>query len=150
MYFDLQEAEGFRIFQTSREGCAHCHGSVLTTDNGFRKNGLFEDPFDDNGVGDVSNDMFDNGRFKVPTLRNIALTAPYMHDGSMPTLEDVVVRYSDQMFESSNFDPVMLNHFSATHGGLDMTQLEQEALIAFLHTLTDSTFVQNPDFKNPF
>lgn len=149
-YFTQEEKLGFEAFQVSQKGCAHCHGTVLTTDNDFHSNDLFPVPYEDLGVGGISGDPFDMGLFKTPTLRNIALSGPYMHDGSLETLEDVLDRYSAGMQDTDNQDPVFENHFVASEGGIPMSEDEKAAIIAFLHTLTDTSFINNPAYQNPF
>ena len=143
---------------TARGGsCDHCHNgnnflftaSRLGTTQYFN-NGL-DLAFADPGRFSVTGQSADRGRFRVPTLRNIALTAPYMHDGRFPTLEKVVDHYNEHMLSSSpNVDPILL--LSNTPGGtrLDLTATEKRQLVAFLKTLTDSAFIQNPRFSNPF
>lgn len=127
-------------------GCSHCHLVKTFTDNNFYNNGLDDVPslndFVDKGRGAITGSLADNGKFRAPTLRNIALTAPYMHDGRFATLEEVIDQYSigghGVINENTNIRPFTLN-------------AEQQAdLIAFLHTLTDQDFVTNPAFKNPF
>ncbi|WBA42257.1 cytochrome-c peroxidase [Hymenobacter canadensis] len=143
---------------TARGGsCDHCHNgnnflftaSRLGTTQYFN-NGL-DLTFTDQGRFNVTGLNADRGRFRVPTLRNIALTAPYMHDGRFRTLEEVVNHYNEHMLSNSpNVDPILL--LSNTTGGtkLDLTTTEKRQLVAFLKTLTDSTFIQNPRFSNPF
>lgn len=127
-------------------GCSHCHFDPLFTDNNYKNNGLdyvesLED-FPDLGLGGVNGNFYDNGKFRVPGLRNIALTAPYMHDGRFQTLEEVLDNYSSGGHgvenEDVNIRPFPLN---------DQQKLD---LIAFLNTLTDTTFINNPAFSDPF
>ena len=86
----------------------------------------------------------DSGRFRTPTLRNVTLTAPYMHDGRFQTLEEVIDHYDAGGLPSATIDPFM----KYSSGGL-MLQQQKEALLAFLHTLTDTAFVSNPAFADP-
>ena len=88
----------------------------------------------------------DSGLFKTPTLRNVALSAPFMHDGRFQTLEEVVEHYNSGGVPSSTIDTFM----KYTSGGLQLAPVQKEALIAFLHTLTDTTYINNPDFQDPF
>ena len=88
----------------------------------------------------------DYGKFKTPTLRNIEFTAPYMHDGRFNTLEEVVEHYNSGGVPSSTIDTFM----KYTTGGLQLAPAQKEALIAFLNTLTDETYINNPDFQDPF
>jgi cytochrome c peroxidase len=115
----------------------HCHGDAVLTDNTLKNNGL-DNVFTDKGQGEVTKKTTDDGKFKVTTLRNIALTAPYMHDGRFKTLEQVVKHYNGGViFGSPNLDKDM-DHFL---GGLDFSQQDEKDLVAFLKTLTDSTMI---------
>ena len=93
------------------------------------------------GLFNVTQDEADLGKFKTPTLRNLAFTAPYMHDGRFQTIEEVVDFYSDSVQNNSNVDVLMKK---ATTGGLGLNKTEKEALIAFILTMTDSSFIRNP------
>ena len=141
-----EEVNGYDIFNTEKGDCFHCHGGSLLTDNLFHNNGLDEIPADE-GLGKVTGKASDRGKFKTPTLRNIALTAPYMHDGRFSTLEEVVDFYSDGLQFSATIDPLMKN---VHQGGLRLTEQEKADLVAFLHTFTDTAFVQRKEFSNPF
>jgi cytochrome c peroxidase len=127
-------------------GCSHCHFDPLYTDNNFKNNGLDDvdrlEDFSDPGRGAVTNNRFDLGKFRVPTLRNIALTAPYMHDGRFQTLEEVLDHYAAGGHGVENED-ANIHTFA-------LSDREKQDLIAFLNTLTDTTFLQNPAFSNPF
>ena len=98
----------------------------------------------------------DRGKFKVPTLRNIALTAPYMHDGRFSTLEKVLNHYNEGISISDTLSPLILEADNQpldavpTRVSLNLTEEEQHAIIAFLHTLTDESFVTEEKFSNPF
>ncbi|MDB4286190.1 cytochrome-c peroxidase [bacterium] len=140
------EFNGRAIFFTERGDCFHCHGGILFTDQLFHNNGLAANPIDI-GLEAITSDPLDRGKFKTPTLRNIALTAPFMHDGRFVTLEEVVDFYSEGLQFSNSIDPLMKN---VNQGGLRLTPQEKQDLLAFLHTLTDSTFVNNPEFASPF
>ena len=94
--------------------------------------------FTDNGLGDITGSPSDNGKFKTPSLRNLAYTAPYMHDGRFKTLDEVIDHYSDSLVYSSTISP-LLKHIPA--GGVNLTIQEKGDLKAFLLTLTDSSFV---------
>lgn len=145
-FFTDEELLGYDLFFTEEGDCFHCHGGVLFTDNLFHNNGL-DQTFDNNGYGDVTGDAADMGRFKTPTLRNIELTGPYMHDGRYATLEEVIDFYSEGLQFSETVDPLMKN---VHQGGIKLTDEEKVALVAFLKTLTDTTFINNPDFASPF
>lgn len=154
-YFTAQEYEGFVIMNDQTKGdCLHCHttdGNALGTTTKFSNNGLdvADTPadYEDAGLGGISGNQADMGRFRIPTLRNVALTAPYMHDGRFSTLEEVLDFYSKDLKMSVNIDSKM---GFAHRGGAHLTEDEKEAVIAFLHTLTDSVFITDPAFGNPF
>ncbi len=139
--FNASEKRGFNLFFL-KGSCLHCHGDAILTDNTLRNNGL-DDVFTDKGLGEVSKNAADDGKFKVTTLRNIALTAPYMHDGRFKTLEQVVKHYNGGViFGSPNLDTDM-NHFL---GGLDFSDQDEKDLVAFLKTLSDSTLIHNKEY----
>lgn len=141
-----QEFRGFNLFFSESADCFHCHGTVLFKDNLMHNNGL-NDTFEGEDAGHYlySNDPFDKGKFKTPSLRNIAVTAPYMHDNRFSSLKEVVDFYSDEVKFTEYTDPLM-NH----EGGISLTEAEKEDLIAFLYTLTDSAFITNQAFSDPF
>ena len=93
----------------------------------------------------MTGNTLDSGRFKTPTLRNVALTAPYMHDGRFQTLEDVIDHYDSGGLPSSTVDPFM----KYNSGGLMLSDVQKERLIAFMHTLTDTAFISDPRFQDP-
>lgn len=139
--------------------CFHCHGGLTLTGNQYFNNGLDEaatlDDFKDKGRGGISKKPSDNGKFRAPTLRNIALTAPYMHDGRFQTLEEVIDHYSSHGKDSPNKDPLIPQVGFPIPGTnplqyTGLTANHKKALVKFLHTLTDTTFVNNPDIQNPF
>jgi len=150
------ELEGMALFMNSPEpnikrrgaDCAHCHGGVKTYKELFHNNGL-DSISRDNGIQALTGLDSDHGRFKVPTLRNIALTAPYMHDGRFTSLEQVLDHYNAHLRTThlSSF----LKGVSNAKGGttLQLTTYEKKAVIAFLNMLTDSSFVNNPEFSDP-
>lgn len=125
--------------------CAHCHGGPRLHQELFHNNGLDQQPTD-SGRQAVTGLALDDGRFRVPTLRNIALTAPYMHDGRLTTLSAVLDHYSDHVQASITLSPELV---SAQAGGLGLTASEKTNLLAFLHLLTDTSFVTNPQFTDP-
>src|SRR5690554_3692953 len=141
----LEEWDGYDIFFTERGDCFHCHGTILFHDNIFGNNGLDVDP--DAGLYAVTGNMNDYGKFKTPTLRNIELTAPYMHDGRFETLEEVVQFYSfGVQHHSPNLSPLM--KYSA-NGGVQLSVQETKHLVAFLKTLTDDDFINNSALSDP-
>lgn len=126
--------------------CFHCHphSGGRMTDGLMHNNGL-DSEFTDLGLGGITGVPEDMGRFKTPTLRNVALTAPYMHDGRFQTLEEVVDHYDSGGHPSATIDPFL----KYTQGGLQLTPEKKQQLIAFLHMLTDMDFVNNPAFQDP-
>lgn len=137
------EIAGYNLFLSEKAECFHCHGRPLFTDDELHNNGLDEIP--DDGHYTVSNYGPDKGHFRTPTLRNIEFTGPYMHDGRFETLEEVINFYSDSIKTSSTVDPLMPND----NGGFHWTELEKLQLVSFLKTLSDTSFINNPDFANP-
>ena len=112
----------------------------------FENNGLYS-KYKDSGRMRLTNQLNDQAKFKVPSLRNIELTAPYMHDGRFNTLKDVLDFYSEGVQNSIYIDSKMQY---AHQGGVKLSEEEKEDVIAFLNTLTDSVFISNPEFQNPF
>ena len=127
--------------------CFHCHGfgAMLFTDNLPHNNGL-DSVFTDLGYGGVNGNPLDDAKFKTPTLRNIELTAPYMHDGRFNTLEEVIEHYNSGGHASPTIDPFM----KYTTGGLQLSEQSKQDLINFLLLLTDEDFVNNEAFQDPF
>ena len=134
------QANGFAVFMNEDKGdCFHCHGSEnnpLWTDNAFHNNGL-DSVFTDLGLGAISGDPADNGKFRTPSLRNLSRTAPYMHDGRFETLEQVVDHYSEGLKPSATIDPLMKK---VNQGGVQLTAKEKADLIAFLRALNQEDF----------
>ena len=147
------EQRGLHLFSagmtdnmSSRGGnCAHCHGGPKLMQELFHNNGLDQHTAD-LGRQEITHQDLDLGRFRVPTLRNIALTAPYMHDGRFATLNDVLDHYSDHVQSSPTLARELV---PAQAGGLRLTPDEKTDLIAFLKLFTDTTFINNPKFSNP-
>lgn len=128
--------------------CFHCHGGPLLSNNQFMNNGLdTEENFTDLGLYEATGRDIDRAKFKVPSLRNIAVTAPYMHDGRFATLEEVIEHYNSEVQESSTLDPNM--HAIIEHG-LNLSEQDKLDLINFLHTLTDQVYLNNTDYHSPF
>lgn len=141
-----QELAGYDLFQSlNGADCFHCHNGPLMRVEKFSNNGL-DATFTDLGRAEVTGDMNDAGKFKVPTLRNILYSAPYMHDGRFQTLDDVLNHYSHNVQVSPTIDPLM--EF-ANQGGVQLDQTEKDYVKAFLLTLTDEEFINNPDFQEP-
>lgn len=141
-----QELNGYDIFFTEKGDCFHCHGTILLTTNGFFNNAkdtVFNDIRD---RFHVTGDPSDIGAYKATTLRNIAFTGPYMHDGRFATLDDVINFYSEGLVWSPYVSPFMKK---VNDGGVQLLPSEKADLKAFLLTLTDTTFLSNPDFSKP-
>jgi len=142
--FTAEEQRGFELFSTEydpRRGqfgadCFHCHGGPLFQSQSFANNGLDSD-FSDLGRANVTGKDSDKGKFATPSLRNVALTAPYMHDGRFQTLEEVVEHYTTGMKRSATLDPNLAKH---PDGGVPLSDVDKRALAAFLKTLTDAQF----------
>jgi len=128
--------------------CAHCHGGDNFENDLYMNNGLDSDAeFLDMGREVVTMNSADRAKFKVPTLRNIAVTPPFMHDGRFQTLEEVVNHYNEGIKESSTADQTVLN---TKDTGLFLTAQDKMDLVNFLKTLTDETFLNNEEYQSPF
>lgn len=125
--------------------CGHCHAEPLFTTFEFKNNGLDTltdlESFIDKGRGEVTGTVLDNGKFKIPTLFNAAISPPYMHDGRFETLEEVMDHYNSGGHRQINTDPLIRP--------LGLTEKQKQQVIAFVKTLTDSTFLTNPDLGPP-
>ena len=146
-----QELKGWDLFNVDGPivgaDCFHCHTAPHFTDFSFHNNGLDTDEtFDDLGLYEVTESNIDKAKFKTPTLRNIEVSGPYMHDGRFASLEEVIEHYNSGGHASSTVDPLMKN----IGEGLLLSPEDKQALIAFLRTLTDEEFLTNPQFSNPF
>ncbi|MFN6014628.1 MAG: cytochrome-c peroxidase [Flavobacteriales bacterium] len=141
-----EEWAGYDLFKSlNGADCFHCHNGPLMQVQKFSNNGL-DATFIDHGRNGVTGNPADDGKFKVPTLRNIALSGPYMHDGRFNTLEEVIEHYSSGIQMSSTIDPMI--EF-ASQGGVQLDAFEKDLLKKFLQTLTDYDFITNPDFQDP-
>lgn len=137
-----EELDGYAIFN---QKCASCHATDIFTDNSFRNNGLAVNPaVNDVGRYRVTELESDKYKFKVPSLRNIEKTAPYMHDGRFFTLEAVLDHYSKGVVNSATLDPI-LNTNGAL--GIPLTSSEKTKIIAFLKTLTDNQYLTDKRFS---
>lgn len=144
-----EELHGMTVFFTEKGDCFHCHGLPLFTNNEFHNIGL--DSIYDPAVKDrsyITGSPYDRLKFKAPTLRNVELTAPYMHDGRFATLEEVVEHYNSGVLRSTTIDPIMTK--PGKEYGLQLTQQEKNDLVAFLKALTDWEFVNDTVLSSPF
>jgi cytochrome c peroxidase len=165
---DSQEELGRKLFmahpdvKVSKRGanCIDCHSQFLTGGSGARYDGFSNNGLDDEahlqtGLQAFTGNPAHRGMFKVPSLRNIALTAPYMHDGRFNTLEEVLDHYDSGIKNSSTLSPLIVeaDNKGVAAGGqisLHLTAGEKTAIIAFLNTLTDRDFVTAERFSDPF
>ena len=139
-HFSEQEEKGYQIFQSK---CSSCHTEPLFTNGYFENNGLPVDPnLNDMGRFGITKRSSDSLKFKVPSLRNIEFSQPYMHDGRFLSLHEVLKHYSEGIHESNTLS-------SQLKGGLNITEDERLNLIHFLLTLTDKEFLFNPDLAYP-
>lgn len=134
--------------ENSGADCAHCHGGNNFDNQRFFNNGLFTDAErTDLGLENVTKRPGDKGKFKTVSLRNITLTAPYMHNGQFTNLREVVNHYNSGLKPSPTLDPAL----ERTRGtGLGLTESQIDDLIAFLKTLEDPTLLSNKEYSNPF
>lgn len=136
------ELDGYAIFN---QKCASCHATDLFTDNSFRNNGLAVNPqVDDVGRYRVTEREEDRYKFRVPSLRNIEKTAPYMHDGRLYTLEAVLNHYASDVSNSPTLDPILNANGTL---GIPLTSDEKAKIITFLKTLTDNQFLTDTRFS---
>jgi len=150
--FTDEELDGFEIFfdidedVTQHAECGHCHNDPLFTTNEYFNNGIERveslQDFPDLARGAITERDFDNGSFKVPTLRNIEFTAPYMHDGRFKTLDEVLDHYESGGHPAPNLGAVLRP--------LDLNTSNRAALLAFIKTLRDTVFLENSALSSPF
>ena len=144
--FTDEEQRGFELFHTEYDprreqfgaDCFHCHGGPLFQSASFANNGL-DSSFTDLGRYNTTKLEGDKGKFSVPSLRNVEVTAPYMHDGRFASLEEVIEHYSAGVKRSATLDPNIARH---PKGGVPLSSPDKRALVAFLKTLTDEKFKQ--------
>lgn len=154
----ISELNGIELFFNNPDpgknirgaACGHCHAGPKTYQEMFHNNGLDAAP-KDVGRAAITGQAYDIGRFRVVSLRNIGLTAPYMHDARFKTLEEVVDHYSDHIADSPQLSPFLKNNSNNINGTrLGLTSQEKKDLLAFLNMLTDSGFITDKRFSNPF
>lgn len=165
------QVRGMELFFSERVECFHCHGGFNFTDSsnhatavienvGFHNNGLYNIdglgayPSDNTGLFDLTGQRRDMGRFRAPSLRNVRLTAPYMHDGSIATLDGVLDHYAAggrriEVGEATG-DGSRNPYKSPFVKGFELSATERADLLAFLDALTDESVLSNPDFSDPF
>ena len=139
-----QEISGLATFQAK---CAGCHATDLFTDESFRNNGLDRSFPLDSGRARITQRATDAGRFRVPSLRNVVLTAPYMHDGRFADLPAVLAHYDHGVVPSATLDPLLRQPGGQL--GIPLSPQEQAALLAFFNTLTDSEFLTDARLTQP-
>lgn len=135
---NASEIRGMELFFDEEVGCASCHSGFLFTSQEFENIGLYIE-YADEGVARLTNDPTDVGRFKVPSLRNVAITAPYMHDGSVSSLEEVVDHF--------NTGGVGHQNQSERVKPLGLSEQDRKDLVNFMHSLTDESFLMNPAYQ---
>ena len=136
--FTTDEKAGYVLFQNK---CNSCHKEPLFTDYNFRNNGLQPSNLNDIGREMITLLPTDKYKFKVPSLRNLAYTAPYMHDGRFLNVDAVLEHYKNQVVQTSNLDPFLLSNGET---GISLTDDEKGKLLIFLNTLNDRKFITNP------
>jgi len=151
-FFTESEENGFLMFFDAAVGllpdaeCGHCHNAPLFTTNEYLNNGLdgvvSVNDFVDKGRGRITGVPFDQGKFRVPTLRNISFSAPYMHDGRFATLEEVIDHYNSGGNYADNRHPLLVP--------LGLSEENKRDLLAFIRTLDDPDFISDPAFQSPF
>ncbi|MFN5459258.1 MAG: cytochrome-c peroxidase [Bacteroidota bacterium] len=138
--FTSSELNGYNIFKSK---CNGCHKEPLLTDESFRNNGLAVNPLiNDSGRMMITGDPNDKFKFKVPSLRNVSVTSPYMHDGRFNSLSEVIDHYRSGVQQSNTLDPSLSS-------GIPLTNQEKADVINFLYTLTDYQFLYDEKFKDP-
>ena len=158
---------GEALFFGEKMECYHCHGGFTFTDNirhqklplaeqGFHNTGLYNldgrgaYPANNIGISELTGNPDDMGQFRTPTLRNVALTAPYMHDGSIPTLQQVIREHYAQAGRAGNTPAGPSPMRSSLIAGFDVSEQEVTDLVAFLNALTDITFIRNKQHADPW
>ena len=149
--FSEEELLGRGVYMSTIGNCSFCHFPVSFHNPQALNNGL-DLVYEDGGLGDINGNAADIGKFKVPSLRNVELTAPYMHDGRFQTLEEVIEHYNSGVQQHPNLDDRLT--VETTTGGtpkhLNLSQEQKEGLLAFLKTLTDYSLISDPKFSDPF
>ncbi|RZL98704.1 MAG: cytochrome-c peroxidase, partial [Pedobacter sp.] len=136
-HFTESEATGYALF---KQKCNTCHREPLFTDHSFRNNGISVSSVNDEGRYGITQNEADRYRFKVPSLRNLSFTAPYMHDGRFLTIDAVLDHYNSQVQHTQNLDPLLQN-------GIPLSSSDRVNLTAFLLTLNDHSFLADRRFS---
>lgn len=166
MEFTDAEEEGWTMFFNNTAGfvnnnftlpdaeCGHCHNTYLMTNNNFFNNGLDSFPtladYIDKGLGGITNLNIDNGKFRCTTLRNIELTGPYMHDGRFNTLEEVMDQYVHHVHDAANLDINLKLPARPGQSIQNLTPVQIDEVVAFLKTLTDTSYFNKTEWADPF
>ena len=147
--FSNLENLGKNLFMSGRTDCNRCHETVSFSGDRARNNGLDANTTDQ-GLGAVTGNSNDDGKFKTNSLRNIELTGPYMHDGRFETLEEVIEHYNSGIQDHPNLDDILTGRGNDNPVRMNLNQNEKNALVAFLKTLTDNEFIKDEKFSDPF
>jgi cytochrome c peroxidase len=147
--FSSLEIEGMGLFQSEKYACDRCHQVQSTETKARFANIGLDQNYTDQGLADLTGNSDDNGKFKIPSLRNIEYTAPYMHDGRFSTLEEVIDHYSDGIINHPNLHSDLKDE-NGMAKVLNISEHEKAALVAFLRTLSDRSVISDPKFSDPF
>ena len=145
--FTTSENRGKQLFMSNQTRCFDCHATNVFVGDDARNNGL-DATITDAGVGGITGNNNELGEIKVPSLRNIALTGPYMHDGRFETLEEVIEHYNSGVQNNPNLDNRLTQGNNVRR--LNLSDDDKQALVDFLNTLTDDEFVNDEKYANPF
>lgn len=145
--FTTSENRGKQLFMSNQTRCFDCHATNVFVGDDARNNGL-DAIITDQGVGGISGNNNELGEFKVPSLRNIALTAPYMHDGRFATLLEVVEHYNSGVQDNPNLDNRLTQGNNVRR--LNLSDTDKQALVDFMNTLTDEEFISDVKYADPF
>jgi len=145
--FTTSENRGKQLFMSNQTRCFDCHATNVFVGDDARNNGL-DATITDPGVGGITGNNNELGEFKVPSLRNIALTGPYMHDGRFETLEEVIEHYNSGVQNNPNLDNRLTQGNNVRR--LNLSDTDKQALVDFLNTLTDNEFINDEKYASPF
>lgn len=145
--FTTSENRGKQLFMSNQTRCFDCHATNVFVGDDARNNGL-DATITDPGVGGITGNNNELGEFKVPSLRNIALTGPYMHDGRFETLEEVIEHYNSGVQNNPNLDNRLTQGNNVRR--LNLSDTDKQALVDFLNTLTDDELINDEKYASPF